>query len=414
MRSLLKRPLPTLLTQLSSRQIRSRASNGHGRRDRNWHAARNSHPGICVFPLLLTLTLMLTGCMHDNMYRAADLPAHLMAPQINNPHTVDLTRLAINQTGTRSIDDGDVLELTIAAGLSKDETTTIPVRVNDRGHAEIPVIGSVPVAGLEPEAVEAAIAAACIHQGLYRSPHVTVSIIRQRMNRITVIGAVKEQTVVEIPRRSSDLMAALVAAGGLAPDAGTEIEIRQPAGMQNTRNTRDRIAVSGADGVRPAAHTEIDTNLSGGPQWNSKPRLIRVNLAKAAEEGTQGYALADGAIVRVEKRDPMPIHVMGLVKKPGRYEYPIAEEMRLLDVIAQAGGLTSAVANKIYVIRKVGPGKNSAVIVASLRKAKHDRRENLRLTPGDIISVERTPATIAFSAFQLINVGAGASIPLFR
>jgi polysaccharide export outer membrane protein len=359
----------------------------------------------------LLLTLM--GCMHDNMYRAVDLPAHLMAPQIDNPQTVDLTRLAINHTGTRSIDNGDVLELTIAAGLSRDETTTLPVRVNDQGHAEIPVIGSVPVAGLEPEGAEAAIAAACIQQGLYRSPNITVSVIRQRMNRITVIGAVKEQGVFEIPRRSSDLVAALVSAGGLATDAGSEIEIRQPAGTQDVRNTRDRIAVSGADGVTPAAHTEIDTNLSGGPQWNAKPRLIRVNLAKAAEEGTQGYSLADGAIVRVEKRDPMPIHVMGLVMKPGRYEYPVAEEMRLLDVVSQAGGLTSPVADKVYVIRKVDQNKNSAVIIASLRRAKRDRRENLRLTPGDIVSVERTPTTVIFSAIKLINVGAGASIPLF-
>jgi polysaccharide export outer membrane protein len=369
------------------------------------------HPVVCVLPLLLAMTF--TGCAHENMYRAADLPAHLMAPQINNPQTVDLTRLAISQTGSRMIDKGDVLELTIAAGLNKDETMTLPVRVNERGHAELPVIGNVPVAGLEPEGAEAAIAAACIQQGLYQSPHVTVSLISQRVNRITVIGGVKKPTVVELPRRSSDLMSALIAAGGLASDAGTEIEIRQPAGTQDVRNSRDRIATSGADGVRPAAHTEFDTNFNGERQWNAGPRLIRVNLAKAAEDGTQGYALADGAIVRVEKRDPMPIHVMGLVMKPGRYEYPVAEELRLLDVIAQAGGLTSPVADKIYVIRKVDQKKNAAVIVASLRKAKRDRNENLRLTPGDIVSIERTPATIMFSAVKLINIGAGASIPIF-
>lgn len=361
----------------------------------------------------MLLAITMTGCMHQNMYRAADLPAHLMAPQIDNPQTIDLTRLAINQTGTRLIDKGDVLELTIAAGLSKDDTTTIPVRVNDRGHAEIPVIGSVPVAGLEPEGAEAAIAAVCVQKGLYRSPLVTVSMLRQRVNRITVIGAVKEQGVFSIPRRSSDLVAALVAAGGLASDAGTAIEIRQPVGTGDSPRARDYIAAFGADGVMPAGHSEAEPDLNGGAQWSQRPRIIRVNLSQAAEDGTQGYALADGAIVRVEKRDPMPIHVMGLVSKPGRYEYPVAEEMRLLDVIAQAGGLTSAVADKIYVIRKVGSKKNSVVIVASLRKAKHDQRENLRLTPGDIISVERTPATVAFSAIQLINVGAGASIPLF-
>lgn len=410
MRSLLTRLQPTASVQLPSRRNRSRVAIRGGHSEADWPPPK-LHLGKCLWPLLLAMTI--TGCARDNMYRASNLPAHLIAPPINNPQTVDLSRLAINQTGTRTIDKGDVLEVTIAAGLSADDTTTIPVRVNDRGHAELPVIGSIPLAGLEPEAAEAAIVAACVQKGLYRSPHVTVTMTRQRVNRITVIGAVKEQGVFEIPRRSSDLVAALVSAGGLAEDAGTEIEIRQPARAEDFSSARDRIAVSGNDRITPATHTALEPNLSDSAKRSQKPRLIRVNLVQAAEDGTKGYYLEDGAIIRVEKRDPMPIHVMGLVVRPGRYEYPVAEEMRLLDVIARAGGLASPVADKIFVIRKVGGQNDAAVIVASLRKAKHDRRENLRLTPGDIISVERTPTTVVFSAIQLINVGAGASIPLF-
>ena len=59
----------------------------------------------------------------------------------------------------------------------------------------------------------------------------------KRVDRVTVVGAVKKPGVYEIPRGSSDLLAAIVTAGGLADDAGTEVEIRSPARPATSAST---------------------------------------------------------------------------------------------------------------------------------------------------------------------------------
>ena len=52
----------------------------------------------------------------------------------------------------------------------------------------------------------------------------------------------------------------------------------------------------------------------------------------------------------------------------------------------------------------------------SYQKAKRVRTENIRLASGDVVSVERTPLTVTFDAFnRFINFGIGATarVPLF-
>ena len=59
------------------------------------------------------------------------------------------------------------------------------------------------------------------------------------------------------------------------------------------------------------------------------------------------------------------------------------------------------------------PGE-TVVIQLSLQDAKGDARQNLRLQPRDVITVEHTPATVALEAVKIIRFGVGASLtPLF-
>ena len=82
----------------------------------------------------------------------------------------------------------------------------------------------------------------------------------------------------------------------------------------------------------------------------------------------------------------------------------------MLDIIGMAGGMTSPVANKIYVIRRIPGEPEAQVIKVSYQKAKRDRNENIRLASGDVVSVERTPLTIMFDAFdRFVNFGVGAT-----
>lgn len=359
---------------------------------------------LIVLPLLCGLLPCLAGCSLTGSgarfhYTASDLPAHLQAPETDNPRTVQWTNLTMPAVGSQSIAAGDVLEVTIASGLASSDTLTWPVRVNVRtGMATMPGIGLLPLAGLTLEGAEAAITAACITKGLFWSPNVTVMMKHPFKNRIMVLGGVKEPGVYELSRDRSSLLAAIYAAGGLAGDAGSNIEIKHP-GLDDGR---------ASPAVRVAGYSVPQASLTAA-------HTVRINLVQESEGGSAARYVPDGATVMIEKRDPEPIHILGLVKKPNRYEFPHTRDVRVLDAIAMAGGLASTVADKVYVIRPLPekPGE-TVVIQLSLQDAKGDARQNLRLQPRDVITVEHTPATVALEAVKIIRFGVGASLtPLF-
>lgn len=368
-----------------------------------------SQPLRFLMPLVISSIFALsTGCSitSGEKFTLRNLPPEWLAARRDNAQTLDLTRLAQSSANSNMIDRGDVIEVSISAGLDEKDTVRIPVRVNDNGVATLPEIGPVQLAGLEMEAAEAAITAACVEQQLYRRPNVTVTMKRQRVNRVTVIGAVNKPNVYELPRGRSDLLAALVAADGLAKDAGTIVEIRNPDRATNSRPAR--IASEGQHGIDVVGLTEGVTKPASSGQMQS----VRVDLVSATQSGIGDYQIADGGVVRVEKRDPEPLHVMGLVRKPDRYEFPIAEDVRVTDAIAMAGGTSQSVCDKIYVIRRRPNGSDTAVIQVSLREAKRVSAANIRLAPGDVVSVEQTPATVMMEALNIVRFGISGALPL--
>jgi polysaccharide biosynthesis/export protein len=378
-----------------------------------------THRGRCVgwrcAVIAVGLATLLVGCRSTSSstgerFTHKTMPEYLVAAKRANAKTINLAGLASTAHDSELIDKGDVIEVTIATGLNEKEVRPVPVRVDDNGIANIPVVGPVPLAGQEPQAAEATIIAACIERQLYVNPNVTVTMKQQRLNRVTVIGAVMQPGVKAIPKGQSDLLAALTAAGGLAADAGTEVEIKNPSNSQQTApgelgKEPDPIA-STDDGVSTVGHSTPARPVS------SKLQTIKVDLVSATREGKGGYQIEDGAIVMVEKRDPEPIHVLGLVQKPNRYEMPVGQDLTLLNAISLAGGVSSPVANKVFVVRKKPHSDETVIIEETISEAKKNELANLRLAPGDVVSVEQTPATIILDAIRIINFGFGASLPL--
>ncbi len=178
---------------------------------------------LIVFLLFLALG---SGCS-QGVYRVSNLPTDCLAPLPNNPETLNLAGLADAAVSREIIQIGDVLELTMVADYAKLTTTTTPVRVADDGTIVVPLVGKVAVAGLGSEQAEQAIAAESISRGVFRNPCITLTMKQCRTNKITVVGAVDKPGPVEIPRASSSLLSALVAAGGLSKEADAEVEIRR-------------------------------------------------------------------------------------------------------------------------------------------------------------------------------------------
>jgi len=351
--------------------------------------------------ILAAIPLMSLGCasLNDNHYYAGLVPNGYDAPPNTNPLTIDFAQLSGTATDSDVIAKGDVVNVEIAASVSAKDTFSYSVRIRDDGHADLPLIGPVRMAGLSLADADATLTQVCVERNLYRAPKVNVTIRKRKTNRILVVGAVKEPGVKEVPVAESDLLSILFLAGGLADDAGANIEIRNVL----TRDETMKEAIA-ADGTRGGIAR------AGYASTNGVPRSVKIDLVSAAQSGANDYFVGDRGVVVVEKVEPKAVTVTGLVRKPGRVEFPKGEDLRLLDAISLSGYTSSQVANKVYIIRQPTPESQSIVIEASLAKASHDPRHNVRLAPGDTVKVEHTPATILMEAFQIIRVGVTSNL----
>lgn len=363
--------------------------------------------------LILAAIAPAGGCAH-RVVKAKSMPARYQAADVSNARTADLSRLSMPTVRSDVIEPQDVIDVTIASGAEPaGQIAPTPVRLDDAGVANIALLGPVRLAGLEPYAAEQAIAAAAVGRGLYKRPQVTVTMRKKAVNRVTVIGAVDKQGVQELPRGQSTLLAALVAAGSLSERAGTIIEVRRhaAAGQPPVAASEPKGDVQLASAaIGPEATAPLPLPAAVG----EAKETMRIDLADLEPDGGRDVQLQDGDIVRVETRDPVPVNVIGLVRKPGQYEMPVNKPIHVLDAIAMAGERSNPWADKIIVKRHVAGEADPIVIETSLSAAKHDDASNIRLAPGDVVSVEETTqTTMNYIITNIFRFGFAASVPLF-
>jgi polysaccharide biosynthesis/export protein len=376
---------------------------------------------------LLFVFVSLVGCKSAE-FTARNLPASLQASATRSTSAVNIEQMAGDGVGASEIGPGDLISVVVNSGTVDDKMTPIPARVGEDGKVMVPLIGGVSVAGVEPVMAEQRIASAAIERGIYRQPYVTITITQRAVNHITVLGGVSRPGVVELPRGASDLASAIAAAGGLSNDAGTQVEILHHGNPQvavNTPATPNANApnATSSTGVKLAAYSEL-TKPTTSPIFPppatdaSQPgtTTMRVDLTQIGSVSPQARRLEDRDVVMVQPRERRLIHVTGLVQKPNEFELPHDQDLRVLDAIALAGGTTSLVADKVFVIRKMPNMTEPAVIKVSIARAKRDGNENLRLAEGDMVSVENTPATVAvdtISKFFRVALGVSGSLAAF-
>ena len=244
-----------------------------------------------------------------------------------------------------------------------------------------------------------------IRRGQFVDPNVAVLLDTRKSNRVTVVGAVEKPGTYELPSSSSDVLGAIVMAGGLAKNAGTIIELRRPPTTQ------------------PVAQQMPPGHPRTAPSWPAyannapaalPPRTERIDLEHASGTNGGDYYVEDGATVMVMPKPKQFIHVIGLVRQADQFEMPDDQELRLLDAIALAGGRTLEIADKVHIIRQLPNRPEPVVIEASVREAKRDGASNIRLAAGDVVSVEETPVTFVVGTFrEFVRFGFSAAMPGF-
>jgi hypothetical protein len=120
-----------------------------------------------------------------------------------------------------------------------------------------------------------------------------------------------------------------------------------------------------------------------------------------------------GARVEVQSLDPAVFTVVGLVNKPGAFPYPANTHYNLMQAIAFSGGVDE-IADPRYV-RVYREGRNGQMVDATfeLNGISPVGAPNIRIKPGDIVSVEQTGRTrrnLLIAEVLRLNVGVSYNV----
>jgi polysaccharide export outer membrane protein len=356
---------------------------------------------------LILVVLGTLGCHHGALYHATSLPPEFIAPRFASLNGVDLSHLSQSLADSELLYPGDLVAVTMSTGLETIEPIKWKGRLAEDGSANIPLVGNVMLAGMSLTDAELSVRNASIERGKFINPNVTVQIESRRSYTVTVVGAVKKPGPYQIPATNCHVLAAISMAEGLTPEADTVIEIRHPP------------INAMADPNMPGMRAELagfarGQGAGGQPTVGMPARTVRIDLQQAATTGNADVHLEDGSTVMVMPRPKRFIHVMGLVRKPDQFEMPQDHELRLLDAISLANGRTLEMADKVRIIRTVPTRPEPIVIDASIGEAKRNTASNIRLAPGDVVSVEETPVTFVVGTIRdFVRFGFTAGIPGF-
>ena len=345
---------------------------------------------LCVIASVCSI-----GCSSTANYKAANLPAHLAAAPNFSARKLDLSAMAGRVQPADQIAPGDAVTLSIATGLEEDDSPEWTLRVTEDGSLNVPLVGPIRIAGLRLTDAERVIASESVRRGIYVTPNVTLSMSQRRSNRVTVIGAVTKPDTYELPVGSSDLMTAISMAQGFTDDANTFVQIKHPPG-------------TGARLASLAQNQQVAyPGQSPPPQM---PDEFQLDLTRIEQVPPAHRQLVDGSVLMVQEKPDRVVNVMGLVRRPDAIPMPKDQDMKLLDAISQAGGLSESLADKVKVIRK--RGDSEVVIETSIRDAKKGGNANLVLASNDLITVEETPLTYTIGTIKtFIRFGFSSAVP---
>lgn len=114
------------------------------------------------------------------------------------------------------------------------------------------------------------------------------------------------------------------------------------------------------------------------------PEAAGSKLAKLLKNG--GFIKNPQVTLTVEEFLSQQIPIMGQVRSPG--EYPLKGESRVIDLIAQAGGLLTDAAEMIIVVKNEG-GNSVKYEIDLLRFYAGDMSQNIQVSEGDFILVPK-------------------------
>ena len=405
--------------------------------------------GRIVLILPACAMILLTGCqLFEQPVASATQPAlnwlaHFGAQDGQQTVPIDLNSIRPAAQAV-PVQTGDLLEITVSNLFQPEEPHTFPARIKADGMIEVPLLGSVAVAGQTRENVESQLIYEFQQRELLVDPTIIVRNLEVPQVKIYVEGAVEKPGMIPLPREDASVYAALVSAGGLKSNAGSHISIArrlnvaaaqeypETAALFSVEHDSPHLSAAGAVEAMhspPGGTMTKQTNRSSDNTSRTNqqyyvarkptmadvlsPDQMRQNSGRVEYEVIWFDAhreddrrtlvemrLSDGDIVSVSEVSP-PIQVTGAVKNPGSYNIPDSDSVTLIDALKLAGDVKATeVPLAITLVRPGGSGWPGRRWTSKLDQLEANPSKAPVLRPGDIIHVEQSTGNTLKQAVQ--------------
>lgn len=315
----------------------------------------------CVGCGFLTLLSLLAGCdehrisIEEFVAQEQQRQAVATSQPASQPADAQTLSMLQRELGQYKVGPGDTLAIMRYGAQQESAGSAMTLRVDREGNVELPVVGSVPVAGMDMVELDKKIREKLVPD-VYRDTVIHVTLVESENTRVLVHGAVVTPGLVQLRRTERNLLFAIVAAGGVSQTASGKVTL-----------TRLRYPLE-----------KKTLNLLDAEE-------LKLALALPA--------LQDGDLVSVEAAVPNTVFVGGLVNAPRPQYYPAGTQVTILQAMAAASGLrTDVTPTEGTLIRHYADGQDVQVKL-DLDRLMKGKDPNLTLAAGDVLWIPDTVLT---------------------
>lgn len=264
------------------------------------------------------------------------------------------------------IGPADLLSITVfgVADFSRE------FRVSNAGTIRMPFVGEIKVAGLMPAQAEAKVAE-LLQPDYVKDPQVSILVKEPRSRMYSILGALMKPGQYQMVEPVT-LVNAIAEAGGLNyAKAGSKAFIQRMADVEGARQAVAPL-VPASNQTRTTASSQIEVSLD---------KFFR------GEQTSIDIPIIPGDVIVVPEREGSVYFVIGDVTKPGPFEYPKDQPIKLTRALAIAGGPTKT--SKMNASALIRQGSNGPVtrLHLNLDNVLKGKEPDIDLLPNDLLYI---------------------------
>jgi protein involved in polysaccharide export with SLBB domain len=348
----------------------------------------------------------------------------------NKHDVVELWRARDSDTPADfAVGPGDVITISVP---EIEELQKEQVRVAPDGTIALPLVGTMPAAGMTENELRAAISKRLA--AYMKFPRVELFVERYQARDVAVMGAVQKPGLYDLANSDQSIMDVIGLAGGMTNEAAQRIIFMPPRlagpGLSGNAQANERhatgpeppVAVATTEGgasylsqqhhldnfeqTSASSYTEVPSRTHRGASLKGRPWIV-LDLGKPGNQACLDVPVRPGDAVMVPIAGE--VMVQGWVANPGAFK--ITPGMTLLGAVSAAGGATFSWTAALLRTDDEGLQTTTEYSLTQLQKGQS---ADVAVQSGDVVVVERSAVgAVPYTFYELFqHFGTGMGIPL--